>query len=204
MKYYKVINLLGEADEKQWSLNEIENVSDFEAKKMDYSKHFDFEGEFLLSVDLEFGTKEGDFNLCDSGIQIVSEKLKNVLSCEDAIFYPAKFTNFNPVSRYYALRIRNFYDCVDESKSDIRYWNSGNTTMKERFGNYENLGRFVLDESKIGTARIFRLQKFFPAIMVSEILMESFFTNQITGIGFLDTWTLKTIQLIDGQYSTLH
>jgi CRISPR/Cas system CMR-associated protein Cmr3 (group 5 of RAMP superfamily) len=192
MKYYKAINVLGETDEKHWSLNEIENISDFDVKKMNYSKQFDFEGEFLLSVDLDFGSKEIDFNLCDSGIQIVSEKLRNLLSCEDAIFYPVKFTNFNPASKYYALRIRNFYDCVDESKSDIRYWNPENTAIKERFGNYENLGRFVLDESKIGTAHIFRLQKYFPAIIISEILMKSFFKNCITGIGFLDSWTLKT------------
>jgi hypothetical protein len=73
----------------------------------------------------------------------------------------------------------------------MRFWTNENTNIIERIGNYENLGRFIIDNTKIGNAKIFRLKKYFPVIIIREKLMEILIENKISGIGFIDTWELK-------------
>jgi hypothetical protein len=43
------------------------------------------------------------------------------------------------------MKINNFYDCVDEARSEIKFWTSENTNIKDRIGKYENLLKFVID-----------------------------------------------------------
>jgi hypothetical protein len=51
--------------------------------------------------------------------------------------------------------------------------------------------KFFIDDNKAGGAKIFRLKKYFPMIIIRDDLREKIIKNKITGIDFIDTWELK-------------
>jgi hypothetical protein len=80
---------------------------------------------------------------------------------------------------------------VNETRSEIRFWTNENTNIKERIGKYENLLKFIIDDNKVGDAKIFRLKKYFPAIIIREDLLELLVRNKVNGMDFVDTWELR-------------
>lgn len=190
MRYYKVINNLSE-NEDSWDLGEVLNYDEYDIGNID-QKNWD--DTFIISpleinVDTEDGIKETDYYLSTTGIQIVSEKFKTLLTPEEASFYPVTFLNFKAGQKYYALRINDFYDCVDESKSEFEYWNQADVEeVPIRVNTYRGLNRFYINESKVGSSRIFRLLKYSPVIVVDEKLKVEIEKANIMGLGFATTY----------------
>lgn len=185
MVYYKLINALSE-NEDAWDLGEVSNYSEFEIKKMNTPEWQNIVNQTIeIEIDEEFGDHEVDFNLSATGIQIVSEKFKNLINEDEAEFYPVVFTNIKPKQDYFALRISNFYDCVDETKSEFEYWNEAEVEkVPVREHTYKSLNRFSIDSTKCEGARIFRLLKYFPAMIVTEDLKQLIVQSGITGLTF--------------------
>ncbi|MFA4870649.1 MAG: DUF1629 domain-containing protein [Pedobacter sp.] len=185
MIYYKLINALSE-HEDAWDLGEILNFGEFEIKKMNTPEWENIVDKPIeIEIDDEYGCDESDFNLSTTGIQIISEKFRNLLTGDEAEFYPVVFTNIEPKQNYFALRISNFYDCVDEKKSEFEYWNDAEVQMVPvRENTYKSLNRFSIDSTKCGDARIFRILKYFPTIIVTEDLKKSFEELGITGLKY--------------------
>jgi hypothetical protein len=194
MKYYKAINPISKLPKNTLCFNETKNIDDSEMLKINYDADFRFDDIIKISVDKDPKIKEYkefDFNLSNSGIQIVSEYFKDIIGDNDITFFEIETINYKTKRKYYVMKINKFYDCVDEAKSEIRYWTKENTNIKERVGKYENLMKFVIDDNKVGEAKIFRLKKYFPAIIIRDDLREKIIKNKITGIDFIDTWELK-------------
>ena len=192
--YYKLINPISKLPKDVLSFDETINIDDFEIQKINYDEYFNFDDIIKISIDKEIKTKEYkevDFNLSNNGIQIVSEYFKNIIGNNDITYFQVETINYKTRKMYYAIKINNFYDSVDETKSEIRFWTNENTNRKERIGKYEDLSRFVIDGTKVGGAKIFRLKKYFPAIIVRDDLIELINKYKITGIDFIDTWELK-------------
>lgn len=185
MIYYKLINALTE-NEDAWDLGEVQNYNEYAISKMNHKDWVNIVQEPIsIAIDEEFGDYEVDFNLSMTGIQIVSEKFKNLLTTNEAEFYPVVFTNIKPKQNYFALRINNFYDCVDETKSEFEYWNDTEVQIVPvRENTYKSLNRFSIDRTKCDDSRIFRLLKYFPAMIITEDLKQSFVQSGITGLKF--------------------
>lgn len=184
MKYFKLIENLSK-NPNSLDFDFIMNYDDFEIQKISYDPNIIFENEIEIEVDLDCGKKELDYNLSNQGIEIVSEKLKSLFNENEAEFFKVKILNYKTKLNYYLLKIKNFYDCVDESKSEFEYYPQENESRKNE---YKSLNRFYLDSTKVGKSRIFRLQKYFPEIIITEDLKKIFEENKITGLEYHTTW----------------
>jgi hypothetical protein len=183
--FYKIINAISE-NEDAWDLGKVLNYNEFEIKKMNTPMWQNIiQNPIEIKIDEEFGEEELDYNLSSTGIQIVSEKFKNLLTNDEADFYPVLFSNFKSRENYYALRINSFYDCVNEKISEFEYWSIAEIqSVPIRRDTYKSLNRFNIDESKIGRSRIFRLMKYFPSIIIYESLKNIFEKTNITGLKY--------------------
>lgn len=187
MSYYKLINALSD-DDGAWDVGEVVNYSDFEMKSINtvhWRGHPGQEIEIEIEIDDESGDRELDFNLSATGIHVVSETFTRLLTPDEAEWYPVTFTNATPRQRYFALRINNFYDCVDEAHSEYDYWTAAEAhDVPARANVYKTLNRFHIDSARCGDARIFRLAKYFPTVIVTEELMQSIVRVGISGLSF--------------------
>lgn len=186
MKYYSVIHTGSEVKDS-WFLSEVSNYSDFEIKKLNTQREVEIKDVIDIEVDPEFGNTEIDFNLCVSGITIISEKFKTHLSPEVATCYPVNITNHSTTQQYFALRLNIFYDCVDESASEFKLWTAADTKLPEKIGKYKTLSRLKIIDTETIKAGIFRLEKYFPMIIVSETFKIKLEQDKISGIGFSET-----------------
>jgi hypothetical protein len=185
MSYYKLINALSD-DDGAWDVGEVVNYSDFEMKSMNTVQwRGQPDHEIEMEIDDESGDRELDFNLSATGIHVVSEKFARLLTPQEAEWYPVTFTNVTPQQSYFALRINSFYDCVDETHSEYDYWTAAEARdVPARANVYKSLNRFHIDSARCGDARIFRLAKYFPTVIVTEELMQSIVHAGISGLSF--------------------
>ena len=70
-------------------------------------------------------------------------------------------------------------------KSEINTITKENTDSMEMVGKYLKLGNYLLDNNKVGNAKIFRLEKHFPTIIITEGFVEKIKENNITGLRYV-------------------
>lgn len=188
MEYYKLIANLSKYP-KALDFTNVLNYSDFEIRKVnsDIENEINFKENFKIEVDIDSGKKELDYNLSYQGLVIVSQRLKSILESEggNIDFIKIDVINFNLKDDYYAIKIKEFFDCVDETKSEFQYYPSDNILKKNK---YKSLNRYYIDSTKVGNSKIFRLEKYFPQIIITEDLKRIFEENEITGIEYNTTW----------------
>ncbi|MEZ4786697.1 MAG: hypothetical protein R2790_02145 [Flavobacterium haoranii] len=188
MEYYKLTANLSK-NPKALDFTNVLNYSDFEIRKInsDIENEIVFKDNFKIEVDTDSGKNELDYNLSYQGLVIVSQKLKSILENENVNiqFIKIDVTNLELRNEYYAIKLVDFLDCVDETKSEFEYYPSDNILKKDK---YKNLKRYYIDSTKVGKSKIFRLIKYFPQIIITEDLKKVFEENKITGLEYHTTW----------------
>jgi hypothetical protein len=171
--------------------DQAENILASELSKIKFDKYFVLNKSIEIPIIIHSKNKkykELDFNESFSDIEIVSEKLKNLIGDNDITYFKIETCNYKTEQNYYLIKVNNFYDCVDETQSEIEFIKKDNTDSIEWVGKYMKLGKFFIDNNKVGNAKIFRLEKYFPQIIFREDLVEVIINNKITGMDFINTW----------------
>ena len=171
--------------------DQAENILASELLRIKFDKNFVLDKSIEIPIIIHSKNikyKELDFNESFGEIEIVSEKLKNLIGDDDITYSKIKICNYKTEQNYYIIKTNNFYDCVDETQSEIEFIKKDNTDSIEWIGKYIKLGKFVIDNNRVGNAKIFRLEKYFPEIIFREDLIELIINNSITGIDFINTW----------------
>ena len=188
MEYYKLITHLPEISKEYLFFGEPDNIWASDMAKIQQNRTFSFNENIRIPINNYFKQieyKELDFNISFGDIEIVSDKFKRIIGDNDITYFPIEVTNYKTKQKYYAIKINNYYDCVDEMKSEINTISKENTDSMEMVGKYLKLGNYLLDNNKVGNAKIFRLEKHFPTIIITEEFVEKIKENNITGLRYV-------------------
>ena len=127
-----------------------------------------------------------DFTMADFDLLIVNEKVKNLISDDEAQFIPVKLeadpdSNIN----YYLMVITEEIECVDERKSIFVKWLIDDPIRPDKAGKYKFFEEMVLNPVDIpAEANIFRLKKYDIVIVISEKLKLLFEENKVSGLQY--------------------
>lgn len=123
-----------------------------------------------------------------SGLPIVSEKLKNILSsssdCDYLEFIPVS-TNLGKEYPYYLLNILENIKCMNWEKSEFTTFPKREDASKS--DRPDVITNLVLNEDKINGRNIFRMYEARTNIFISNQLALEFVKNKITGCIFVKT-----------------
>jgi len=143
--------------------------------------------KFTISPAEERPSALSDLLLTRFDLQIVSQKLRLLfkdLNLNNVEYYPINIKHLDSgeiVEEYSVAHFLGNVDCLDKSRSQCEYFESGNL---------QDVTEFEIDVEKVAretAPRIFRLGEFPYIILVHEQIKNEIHNREITGVKFLST-----------------
>jgi len=187
MRYYRLIE---DAEiEGRWHLG---NVRAGDATGLTLDEGVEFSSERRLCVGLASpGGWPLEFTVTSLGVTIVRDRLKRVMAAIarlDVQWIPAWIDGqrIQPggTTEHAALNPLRLIQCLDEQLSEGFRWTEGDH-RKDLAGNYRQVTRLVLDESRIpDDTHLFRVKEWTAAVIVSEEMKRAMETVGCLGARF--------------------
>lgn len=184
MNYYEVLDELY-IPKKRWFLGSINFDGEWDFWKYVSPGKVDIPQKELFVTYRKKGFPL-DFTMADFELLIINEKVKNLISEEEAQFIPVKLeADTNSKTNYYIMVINRDIECVDESKSVFVKWLKNDPIRPDKVGEYKSFEKLVLNPDNIPEeANIFRLKKYDSVIVIGDKLKVLLEKNNVSGVTF--------------------
>ena len=141
-----------------------------------------------------------DFPFTDNDLPVYSPRLKALmekLKVEGIQFLPLRIRHRPSGAEAQGYHIANYLhaiDCLDREHSIYEIWTKDNLLFWEKrpsmLGTLRDLRKAVLDSTKIGNDRLFRLEEWEMMVLVREDVKEAIEEARITGCRFTEIETV--------------
>jgi hypothetical protein len=119
-------------------------------------------------------------------VHIGNSKVFNLLSeYKNVQLFPLNIKDRKYIGQYYAIKIMEYLDCLDEEKSVFQIYTENDSIRPDKAGEYHSIIKMRVDLQKIPeNIHVFRLLKHKTTLIVSHHLKNSMEKSGITGARF--------------------
>lgn len=140
--------------------------------------------EGRLKIPITVAGRPLDFSEAGLGIPVVHIKAASMLAeraAGDVQLIPADIEGYP--EQYLVLVATRLLRCIDEQASEVSFWMPEHG-VPEKVGQYMGVDRLRIDKAKVSNAKVFRLQGWEVALIVSEEIKDAMEAMGATGTRF--------------------
>jgi Immunity protein family (Imm11) len=194
MKFYRWLQYGGAGDPKPpllWYLHiQLVNFNERDLMAGRYTENWDPDTIALYDDEVEYT----DFPFTNNDLPVYSPRLKALverLGVEGIQYLPLRIRHRHSdkeVQGYYLVNYLHVIDCLDRERSIYQIWTKDNLLFWEKrpqmLGTFRDVQKAVLDPTKVGNFRIFRLWGWEMMVIVRADVKQAIGKANLTGCRF--------------------